>query len=102
VDIDEETDISVVLNRVTGFTNSLKEGIMLYPNPVVDVLNITGLTDENTIRLISSDGRILISEDTRKEDFSMNTEGLSAGLYILRIYGKNGDRFSARVVVKNS
>lgn len=102
VDIDEDTDISVVLNRITGFNNSLKEGIKLYPNPVVEVLNITGLTGENTIRLISSDGRILISEETRKEDFSMNTEGLSAGLYILRIYGKNGDRFSVRVVVKNS
>lgn len=100
VDIDENTDISVILNRITGFNNSLKEGIKLYPNPVVDVLNITRLTDENTIRLISSDGRILISEETRKEDFCVNTEGLPVGLYFLRINSNNENCFSATVVVE--
>lgn len=59
----------------------------VYPNPVIDQLNLSGMRPGEFQQIILSDlsGRILIQEDYNAGTFSMQLDQLSPGIYILSV-----------------
>ena len=66
-------------------------GVSLYPNPVVDQLNIS-VNDANRYsyaEIISIDGSVISRNIIEENVTSINTSNLSNGLYLLRLVNEN-------------
>ena len=91
--ISEPATIEVVFTSVrTGLDETSAAGIVVYPNPVVDILRIATDTPIRTIRVFNIYGReVARATDTDRIDLSH----LPAGVYTVRADGKK-----AKVVKK--
>ncbi|WP_298313472.1 carbohydrate-binding protein [uncultured Aquimarina sp.] len=88
-------------NRNASLDN-VNDDITFYPNPVVDIINISGETAGKTIKMYNTIG-VLVKEVVLQE--SQNTidiSDLSAGIYIVNILeaGKTNNILSAKKVLK--
>ena len=79
----------------TDLTTSLREqpmwldnaNLFTYPNPVTDVLNIdlTGVTDEGTISILTLDGKVMQTHKTIMSSIvSIDISHLPQGIYLCR------------------
>lgn len=79
------------LDTETFETNSFK----LYPNPVLNVLNIKA--DNNFINqlytIIDSMGRVVLNGKLNEVDNAINIEQLSEGIYYIKVAGNNSTKF---------
>ncbi|MEG1592455.1 MAG: T9SS type A sorting domain-containing protein, partial [Chryseobacterium sp.] len=64
--------------------------MQIYPNPVIDVLNVSG--EEKIIRLAiySADGRKVTEKVISKNERSINVHSLVQGMYLLQVFTKDG------------
>lgn len=74
--------------------------IHIFPNPVVDQVNITGLSTSATILVYSLDGKRMIQQKTTGNNVTVSMAGLSEGLYTIIIQGNNGSILSRQNIVK--
>ncbi len=74
----------------------------LYPNPVIDVLNILGTTSRSTsIKIYSSTGKLMYDEtgNTSINDiYSADLSNLPPGLYNVVLTPEDGDRYSTSIM----
>ncbi len=86
IDLDHKYTYSSV-NKVIRSNNS---DFTIYPNPVMNTLNITLNNEvENTlIEIYSLEGKIIMSEKTNKLNHAMNVASLTKGTYMIRISNK--------------
>jgi uncharacterized protein (TIGR02145 family) len=80
-----------ILSNLIFETNTL----ILYPNPVVSVLNIKA--DNNLINqpysIIDGLGRIVLNGKLNEVDTTINVEQLSKGIYYLKVSGNSANKF---------
>ncbi len=69
--------------------DSAKNHIKIYPNPVKDILNITGNTLQQDYQILSIDGKLLQNGTIQK---SINVNRLPKGVYLLK-FGENNIKF---------
>jgi len=64
--------------------------IILYPNPVKDVLKLKGVTTEYSVQISIIDmmGTVLFTEKTSTGVFTKNVSRLSPGIYYIKIQGR--------------
>jgi cyanophycinase-like exopeptidase len=66
----------------------LGNSFYVYPNPIIDELNIEGFSGENNIlTLYSAQGRVLRTEVIRDYRYSIDLGDLPAGIYLLELGG---------------
>ena len=93
----KEAGLSVRCLNNNLLTNSTFEtnSINLYPNPVINILNIK--TNENlinqTFTIIDSLGRVVLNGKLNEVDTVINVEQLSKGIYYLKIAGNSATKF---------
>lgn len=63
---------------------------LIYPNPVNDNLNISGIEKECKAYIWSSSGRLMLNKPLSKKDNSINITTLSPGLYLILIETSDG------------
>lgn len=84
-----------------GFTSSVEENqseLMVYPNPVNEILSLSGLEDWNYGYVISDmNGRVLLSNPKAQINL-IDVSQLSKGVYILNLYTKEGRRYCKRII----
>lgn len=88
-----------------GFTNKRGESLALdamsniriFPNPVVDFVNIENVMG-STISVMDMNGRVLLQEEIDSNDKRLSLSTLSNGVYILRV--KNGANVSDHRLIK--
>ena len=84
-----------------GVSNESSTKLSVYPNPVIDQINIK-LTDETNAgkaMLFDLNGELILTENFESNEFSMNVSNISAGNYYLRINdGKN--QYFKHIVIK--
>lgn len=68
--------------------NKMSE-LMLYPNPVRDILNIKNYNGDGNIEILDTSGRLLKNVGGNAKNGSINVSTLPAGNYYLKIAGKN-------------
>lgn len=59
--------------------------VSLYPNPVVNSFNITGLTNTVAYRIINAAGQVVLQQRTSASSMSIDVSGLQGGLYTVEI-----------------
>jgi len=71
-----------------------KSEVVIYPNPVVDVLNLSGVNDDVNVELYNSVG-VKVKMEVGK---AINDSDLKAGVYVAR--GTNDGKMVNKVIVK--
>jgi hypothetical protein len=88
---------SVDEGGATGVYDNAADGLMIYPNPFVDQLKVSGLVEISRIEFISITGRV-IKVVINPSDI-INTSALPAGAYVMRVEFSNGKQV-ARILLK--
>lgn len=82
-----------------GMNELSSASVTVYPNPVTDVLNITGTSNIESVKLINLVGQAVITRTVDAQNITLNTTNLRSGVYTLQI--KMADGFiNKKVVVK--
>lgn len=94
--VDSDVPVDVVL---TGVENNIIENLSVYPNPVNSNLTVKfNLTDNNpvTLQLISTDGRVVYSENIANNgqiERALDLTNNANGVYFLKIESASGVSF---------
>lgn len=75
-----EKDIPTFIKEIE-VSNELKINVTVYPNPTADHLHVSGVSEGATIRLFSTDGKLVLS--SKEKD--LNLSGMPNGMYILQV-----------------
>ena len=72
-------------------TNEFDETLLsVFPNPCSEALRIKTSSQTNTsVELLDYSGKVLLSEQFSSDEYSINTSGLSKGIYLLKLSIKN-------------
>ena len=63
-------------------------GIQVFPNPVQDIVQLKGITNNQLVEVYSIKGELMLSETVKAS--TMNLARLESGVFILRSEGKVG------------
>jgi hypothetical protein len=77
-----ETDYN---NIISGVSTVKENAIRVYPNPVVNELNISGYAASSKIGIYNSLGQKLIEKTTTGSNAKINVAGLSKGVYFVKV-----------------
>ncbi len=78
----DSVNLTLGVNQFNGTENTYS----VYPNPVKEELNVNANTEGNKSILITNMlGQVVVSENRNSKNFSINTTGLSAGLYFIAV-----------------
>ncbi len=72
-----------------------KNSLTTYPNPGKDQINISGVADIHQWQLYNLEGMEILSGSTK----SINSSGLAAGFYLLRVLSKAGEFQSTKLTI---
>jgi len=100
VDIDGKFSYSQVKSlRPSKQVSSVESNVVIYPNPVRDVMNITNLESANyTARIVDMSGRVIKSFVMRNGQNQVDVAGLKSGIYFISMNDMNGKVNSAKMV----
>lgn len=76
---------------VVNNTPVAAEELMVYPNPVTDVLNISFQAEIQAVRMVSLDGREIAVSKEEVKDKQLNLQHLAPGMYFLWV--QSGDEW---------
>jgi hypothetical protein len=71
----------------TGMGAIAMGGLVIWPNPVSDVLVLSGAPIGSTVEIVDVTGRALLRSLIENERTAIDTKELSAGMYTLRLQG---------------
>ncbi|MES2587492.1 MAG: ELWxxDGT repeat protein [Bacteroidota bacterium] len=94
-------DVNIVANFTPSTSNITEYSIsdvIVYPNPVDEVLNFTFNSKASLIEISSLDGKLIHSKNINSSSYSMNFYNLYAGVYMYSITFENGSKFSAKFI----
>lgn len=84
--------------KYNGFRNLGGGGVMLFPNPVSDQLNIVSETLYSSYKLMNAKGQLIIHEAVNNRAFQLDLSQLRAGTYFIEM--KNDSTSEQRKFVK--
>jgi len=76
--------------------------ILLYPNPVsklLHVLTMQGIHKPLTANLYDMSGNIVLQKNTNQDSFTIDVSGLTAGVYVLKLYNGYGINISTEKII---
>jgi hypothetical protein len=74
----------------TGFNHGQTK---VFPNPFTHRINIDNLAPNNHIAMYDITGKLIVNQLTHDNSFSLDTEALHAGFYILRLSGGQSHQY---------
>lgn len=77
--------------------NTVKSDLKVFPNPAVDIVNVTAKNEIKSVNIIDLSGKKIKSVNTSKE---LNVSELSKGIYILQVYYGNGAVENTKLIKK--
>jgi hypothetical protein len=80
---------SFTVEGTLGTDETTIEGLVVYPNPARDVLNIIAQTEISSVEVINVMGQVLLTETSVASDVQMDMSSLSSGTYFVRINSEN-------------
>jgi Secretion system C-terminal sorting domain len=73
--------------------------VVVYPNPVNDVLSIAGLKSNATIKIINAAGQIILQQNTTASSLSIDAKSIKPGIYVMQVFS-NGNKQSSQTIIK--
>jgi uncharacterized repeat protein (TIGR01451 family) len=83
------TNTTYNVNATLGI-NEIEYQVLVYPNPVGDLLTIQGNANIISVELVSISGQLIETYTPEAIVTSINTANLSTGIYLLQIRTENG------------
>jgi hypothetical protein len=90
----------VAIFDVTGTEEAVANEIVAYPNPAIDVLNISANSTVNSISIIGIDGKIISNQLVNSLNPQLNVSELVSGVYFYEIVNENGSTIRKTFVKK--
>ncbi|NQY66815.1 MAG: T9SS type A sorting domain-containing protein, partial [Flavobacteriales bacterium] len=87
-----------ILTESKTRTSIGSDAVSISPNPASDYLNISGLNNNATVKVISLEGRLVIDSQLQPEQ-SIDVSGLSQGLYTVSVI-TNGNVTNHKVIIE--
>jgi hypothetical protein len=95
-------------SRVIGLTMAITSvndqisihNINVFPNPAIDIFNITSDQDMRRITMINHVGQKVISREVRGKAVQVNASGYAPGMYFLRIETNDGKHITKRISIE--
>jgi hypothetical protein len=84
---DCSNEVTVV---IVGIDDPANATFNIYPNPANEVVNISSAVTVTSIKLMNYTGQIVYSNQTSATQFSINTNDIAAGVYVLQLETENG------------
>ena len=97
--IENTMEREVTVNLVTAVPGLEREGISVYPNPVIDILKINGLSASSTIRINNIHGQELLCTQREGESVELDLSALPSGLYLITLE-RGGEHLTRRFIKK--
>jgi Secretion system C-terminal sorting domain len=72
--------------------------ISVYPNPVTDIITITGLSGNSEIRMMNATGQVVLMKKTLASIYSMNIAAMKPGIYMMEIVSDNGKKSFKKII----
>jgi hypothetical protein len=85
--------------RVLTFSRTAE--VKMYPNPVAEILNVTGLQGGETLSIIDALGKVIKEQKVEAETTKISLKGLSDGVYHILIQSDGKEIKSFKVVKQN-
>lgn len=82
----------------TGITDNKDAGFSIYPNPVNDLLQIKNTINITQVELLNMEGQVVLSAVFNSPEAFINTTNLSKGMYTVRLYDKNGNILTSKIL----
>ena len=92
-------EVPVTLSIITGIDENSSHYFMMYPNPATDEVKLNSDHNINTIKIFSPSGQLLLKKVVNGKQFSINTTGMTPGLYFVEIDSDYG-RVTQKLIVK--
>jgi hypothetical protein len=111
-------DVSILSNnifyyriKIVSLTGSVKysnivfvkqnngNDVVVYPNPINDVLSIAGLKGNAEIKIINTVGQIVLQQSTTASSLSIDATNIKTGIYLLQVFS-NGNKQSSQTIIK--
>lgn len=93
------TIVESTLSTNDFISNHKKSKIKAYPSPAVSVLNVTGITQDTQVTIVSMNGVTVMQDVMSKNNSQIEVSGLAKGVYFLRI--ENGSNPKTITFIKN-
>jgi hypothetical protein len=74
--------------------------ILVYPNPVAEVINISGLKQNSVIKITNAAGQVVMQKNITTNTVSINASELKQAVYILQVF-ENGIKQYSQLLYKN-
>lgn len=94
---------NMVCTNVAGVnTVATNTEVTVYPNPADEMLNITAAALVQSVTVFDNMGRVVVAQETNRQNFELNTAHLAAGIYYikLRFANENNAPVVRRVVIQ--
>lgn len=94
-DLSDTDEVNVIVYSLSAISDRSEDGILIYPNPVVDMLhiNIPGVAGNSKLTVYNATGAVLIQKTIDAFDgrIEVDFSGFSKGLYIVNLETQNGN-----------
>lgn len=85
INLEDVEKLNFSNTEVSGVNQIADAKLSVYPNPVVDVLNVE-IEGDADVQILSADGRVMLTQKV-SEKGSVDVSGLAAGIYWAKIGG---------------
>ena len=84
----------------TDISNIALPEISIFPNPTNDILNITSSETISEIEIVNALGQVVLRKEINADNAVCDVNGLTAGIYIVRIHGTDMASITQKKFIK--
>lgn len=96
----ESLPFKITANDPLGLETITRNNVVLYPNPVADVLIVSGQTTISKVVVVNLLGQSVIAQDANDTEVSVNMDSLGAGTYFVQVHTLSGVMTSFKILKK--
>jgi hypothetical protein len=93
------TEIFVTLDVITGIENNSKIGVMTFPNPSSDFINVVSDFTISNVTVYDINGKVITTVNPSATNISVDVNNFAAGTYVFEITAGN-ETIKRNIVVK--
>lgn len=89
---------TVAADEAMAVTDFSKNQFSVYPNPVADIINISGDSPISSVQIYDYSGKLLLSEPANSKKLQLNVSSLPKGNYVVKVL--SGQKSSSYKIIK--